>query len=77
MGIVAAGVAWGAWPVVLAAGVVSLMIRRSYGVLVLGVVLDLTLMLSGEAFMDTYFYTIVFFGTTIVAEYVRRRIFWR
>lgn len=77
LGTITAGVVWGAWPVVFTVGILSLVVRRSYIVLCVGVVLDTVLVTTGDVFVFPYVYSTVFILTTVIAERVRKHIFWK
>ena len=72
----AAGLMLGTWWVVLAAGIAVLILKRSYVVLLVGVVLDLWFAAHGGVFAYIGFYTAIFLVTTIVVETVRKKLFW-
>lgn len=76
LGVFTAGVAGGVWWVVLGAGVISLMLRRSYFILFMGLAVDLLFATTGEGLLYGGFYTIVFFGTTFLVENIRSRLLW-
>ena len=73
IGLLAAAVIFSVWWLTLAAGVMALMMRRSYSLLFLGIIFDLWFgMWHGVFFFG--FYTIIFAFTTFVAERVKRRL---
>lgn len=76
LGTFAAGVILGVWWATLIAGALTLIIRRSYVVLVAGVLLDLWFATIGDTIFYIGFYTLIFLTTTLIVEYVRSRLLW-
>lgn len=76
IGMFAAGVVLGVWWVALVTGVLTFITRRSYVVLVAGVLLDLWFATAGDTIFYIGFYTLVFLTTTLIVEYIRSRLLW-
>jgi len=74
LGIFVAGIVLSSWWVIAVFGVLILLIRRSYLVLIVGVILDIIFAIGlGSPFYGG-FYTILFFGVTLIVEQFRSRI---
>ncbi|MBL4644528.1 MAG: hypothetical protein JKX80_01540 [Candidatus Pacebacteria bacterium] len=76
LGIFAAGILGGSWWIVIVSGLLSLFLKRSYFVLVAAVVLDISFASGGATQFYGAFYTALFFSTTLVVEYIRKRLLW-
>jgi len=77
IGIFLAAIIGGLWWLILISGVVSLILKRSYIVLVAGVLLDIWFTATvGHPWFYTGFYTVIFIGATLCSEFVRRRLLW-
>jgi hypothetical protein len=76
LGAFFAGVLLGSWWLVLGTGVLTLVIKRDYFVLSIGAVLDFWFATVGDSFFSIGFYTAIFVLTTVIAETVRKRLFW-
>jgi len=76
LGTFLASIIMGSWWAILASGVVALIIRRSYPILFIAIVLDLWFSSSLSSPWHIGFFTITFLLTTFVAENVKKRIFW-
>ncbi|PCI29621.1 hypothetical protein COB52_02365 [Candidatus Kaiserbacteria bacterium] len=73
LGIFFVGAAANLWWMILFFGSVSLILQRSYFVLLTGVVFDLWF---GPPALFVGFYTLTFVVVTIVAEQIKKRLFW-
>ncbi len=74
LGIFFVGAVANLWWMVLFFGSVSLILQRSYFVLITGVVFDLWF---GTPVLFVGFYTLIFVGVTLVVEQIKKRLFWR
>lgn len=75
-GMFIAGVLMGSWWLALTSGLLALLLKRTYVVLLAGVILDLWFATVGDSFFYIGFYTVTFTVATVVIERVRSRLFW-
>lgn len=71
-GVFAAAIVGGVWWLILLAGFLALLVRQSYILLCVGVILDLWFAYNGII----GFYTVFFLLATILIEYFRQHLFW-
>ena len=77
IGIFLAAVIGGLWWLILVSGIITLMFKRSYVVLCIGVLLDIWFTTTtGHPWFFTGFYTLIFIVTTLGSEFVRKRLLW-
>ena len=76
LGVVAVGVAFGVWWIVLVSGAAALLLKRSYVILFVGILLDLTHAPLGASWYFQGFYTVLFLLIALGAEHIRTRLIW-
>jgi len=76
LGIFTASAIAGMWWMIVLFGLASLLIQRSYFVVVTGLLLDFLFAVTGDAVFFGGFYTSLFLVSTVLIEYVRNRLFW-
>jgi len=76
IGIFVASILGGLWWLCIFSGVTTLIIQRSYFVLVAAVMLDMLFATGINSVMYGGFYTLLFIGVTYVAEFMRSRLLW-
>ena len=74
LGVFIAGILKGPWWFIAISGIFLLILRRSYFVLFAGLVLDMVFYTNGHVPFYFGFYTILFFSTTLIVEYLRSRL---
>ena len=77
LGLFVSSVFWGVWWLFLLSGVATLITKRSYIVISVGVLMDIIFAATDSAWIYTGFYTTVFLFTTLIVEFVRERVFWK